>query len=225
MMINEKHRLIAFDLDGTLIDSADLVLAIINHQRLGLQKHQLKKYELYPWLSLGGLDLISNALDVPIEKCNDYLKLFRDQYKVIDTPKNSLFPGVVEVLKFLKKNNFLMALITNKPRDLVNKIFSETELGNFFDFSLAGDDLSTKKPNPQNIYHCCDYFNIKTREIVLIGDSSIDQKTAMNSSIDFIFFSGGYDDGVDFESIDYSFNSYEIFLNNLKQLKVKNELL
>ncbi len=224
-MINEKHRLIAFDLDGTLIDSADLVLAIINHQRLGLQKHQLKKYELYPWLSLGGLDLISNALDVPIEKCNDYLKLFRDQYKVIDTPKNSLFPGVVEVLKFLKKNNFLMALITNKPRDLVNKIFSETELGNFFDFSLAGDDLNTKKPNPQNIYHCCDYFNIKTREIVLIGDSSIDQKTAMNSSIDFIFFSGGYDDGVDFEFIDYSFNSYEIFLNNLKQLKVKNELL
>ena len=224
-MINEKHRLIAFDLDGTLIDSADLVLAIINHQRLGLQKHQLKKYELYPWLSLGGLDLISNALDVPIENCNDYLKLFRDQYKGIDTPKNSLFPGVVEVLKFFKKNNFLMALITNKPRDLVNKIFSETELGNFFDFSLAGDDLNTKKPNPYNIYHCCDYFNIKTREIVLIGDSLIDQKTAMNSSIDFIFFSGGYDDGVDLESIDCSFNSYEIFLNNLKQLKVKNELL
>jgi len=224
-MINEKHRLIAFDLDGTLIDSADVVLAIINHQRLGMQKQQLKKCDLYPWLSLGGLDLISKALDVPIESCNDYLKVFRDQYRVIDTPKNSLFPGAVEFLKFLKNNNYLMALITNKPRDLVNKIFSETELGNFFDFSLAGDDLSTKKPNPCNIYHCCNYFNIEAREMVLIGDSSIDQKTAMNSSIDFIFFNGGYNDGVDLESVDCSFNSYETFLNNLKGLKVKNELL
>ncbi len=224
-MINEKHSLIAFDLDGTLIDSADVVLTIINHQRLAMQKQQLKKYELYPWISLGGLDLISNALDISIDSCNDYLKAFRDQYRSINTPKNSLFPGAVELLKFLKNNNYLMVLITNKPRDLVNKIFSETELGNFFDFSLAGDDLSIKKPNPCIIHHCCDYFNVDTKEIVLIGDSSIDQKTAINSSIDFIFFSGGYDDGVDLQSIDCSFNSYEIFLNNLKQLKVKNELL
>ncbi len=224
-MINEKHRLIAFDLDGTLIDSADVVLSIINHQRLSMQKQQLKKFDLYPWLSLGGLDLISKALDVPLESCNYYLKMFRDQYKAIDTPKNSIFPGAVEFLKFLKNHNYFIALITNKPRDLVNKIFSETELGSFFDFSLAGDDLKTKKPNPCNIYNCCDYFNIEAREIVLIGDSSIDQKTALNSSIDFIFFNGGYDDGVDHNFIDCSFDSYEILLNNLKQLKVKNELL
>ena len=87
-MINKKHRLIAFDLDGTLIDSADLVLDIINNQRLSMRKKRLEKYELYPWLSLGGLDLISNALEVPLEKCSDYLKIFRDNYRSIHTPKN-----------------------------------------------------------------------------------------------------------------------------------------
>lgn len=224
-MINKKYRLIAFDLDGTLINSVDLVLDIINHQRSGMRKQRLKKYQLYPWLSLGGLDLISNALEVPLEKSSYYLETFRDKYMSIETPKNSLFPGVIEVLKFLKENNYLLAVITNKPRVLVNKIFFETELGNFFDFSLAGDELITKKPSPCIIYHCCDYFKIRNKEIVLIGDSSIDQKTAINSSIDFIFFSGGYDDGVDVDSIDFSFNNYEVFLNNLKHLKVINELL
>ena len=79
MIINSKN-LVIFDLDGTLIDSAELVLHILNLQRANMQKELLDKKKLIPWISLGGEDLISNALDVPKKDCKRYVNEFREIY-------------------------------------------------------------------------------------------------------------------------------------------------
>ena len=51
-----------------------------------------------------------------------------------------------------------MAICTNKPRKLAEKVLSETGLNLFFEFMNAGGDLQTKKPGKENAQVCMDYF-------------------------------------------------------------------
>ena len=210
MIINSKN-LVTFDLDGTLIDSAELVLHILNLQRANMQKELLDKKKLIPWISLGGEDLISNALDVSKKDCKRYLNEFREIYLNLKTPESLLFPGVVRFLDILVRNNIIITLCTNKPRRLVQNSLRDTSLKKYFDFFVAGDDLNSKKPDIQNLLKCMNYYGVSKEKTLFIGDSKIDQQLANKCEVDFWFFSSGYNDGVDLSLANFTFDSYLIF--------------
>ena len=207
MIINSKN-LVIFDLDGTLIDSAELVLHILNLQRANMQKELLDKKKLSPWISLGGEDLISNALDVPKKDCKRYVNEFREIYLNLKTPESLIFPGVVRFLDILIRNNKIITLCTNKPRKLVQKSLQDTSLKKYFDFFVAGDDLNSKKPDIKNLLKCMNYYGVSKEKTLFIGDSKIDQKLANKCEVEFWFFSSGYNDGVDLSLANFTFDSY-----------------
>jgi len=210
MIINSKN-LVTFDLDGTLIDSAELVLHILNLQRANMQKELLDKKKLIPWISLGGEDLISNALDVSKKDCKRYVNEFREIYLNLKTPESLIFPGVVRFLDILIRNNIIITLCTNKPRKLVQNSLQDTSLKKYFDFFVAGDDLNSKKPDSQNLLKCMNYYGVSKEKTLFIGDSKIDQKLANKCEVEFWFFSSGYNDGVDLSLANFTFDSYLIF--------------
>ena len=72
----------------------------------------------------------------------------------------------------------------------------------------AGGDLDTSKPNPNNLEVCLKYFSMSPKQAILIGDSTIDFELAKVCRVDFAFFSGGYDDGVDVSQVCYCFDSH-----------------
>ena len=193
-----KHsiNLIVYDLDGTLVDSADMVQKILNDIRLELGKPILNKSAFMPWISLGGEDLIRNALGIPEVDVNKYLQEFRLRYFSLPTPQESIYEGVLDCLDYLKQEDYYLAICTNKPRKLAEKVLNETGLSCFFKYLNAGGDLPTKKPHEQNIIQCLDHFGIENSQAVMVGDSSVDQEMAKNASVAFVHYQHGYDDGV-----------------------------
>jgi len=188
-------KLLVYDLDGTIVDSARTVLEIINILRLELKKPLLTKKKIIPFLSVGGEYLIQNALEIEKNKVRNYLDIFRHEYFKKQTNVNHLYPGIEETLKELVKE-YKISICTNKPRMLAKKILDETNLSKYIDYMCAGDDLLTQKPDKENLFNCVNYFSFEIKETILIGDSAVDQALANNCDLDFVHYSQGYDDGV-----------------------------
>jgi phosphoglycolate phosphatase-like HAD superfamily hydrolase len=190
-------QLIVYDLDGTIVDSAEIVLKILNKISKNLLKENLQLENLKQYLSLGGKELIRNSLKINNEQeITLYLNKFREEYYKTKTPKDKLFSGIMETLKILERKNILIALCTNKPRLLVEKTLKDLNLSNKFNYVCAGDDLTTKKPNPENLNICLRNLKVEHSNALMVGDSRVDQLLCKNTNVKFIHFEPGYDDGV-----------------------------
>lgn len=201
-------KAIVFDLDGTLVDSGRMVTAILNSIRSKLGKPELPLNEFLPWLSLGGEQLITHALEVSGSDVKIYLGYFRQQYFELQTPVDSLYAGVADVLSVMNAKDYLLSICTNKPRRLAQKVLIETGIMEYFSFICAGDDLPTRKPHQDNLKACMDCFGLAPYEGIVVGDSSVDQCMANKLGMPFYFHRNGYDDGVKLEDVNYTFESY-----------------
>lgn len=196
-------RLVIYDLDGTLIDSAGVVISILNQMKYELGGSPIDKDALIPWLSLGGESLITNALGVSNTEVSTYLEDFRARYLQIPTPKSAMYPGVYEALDSLEAAGVNLALCTNKPRKLAEKVLHETGLIDKFTFMSAGGDLPTQKPNPKNLEICLNYYDALPKDVLFVGDSSIDQTLCKSLGVPFVHYLPGYDDGVSGDVANY----------------------
>lgn len=217
-----KYKAIVFDLDGTLIDSALVLQIILNKMRgeLGLLPLPLEKYR--KWSSEGGIKLIANSMEINESdiRSAEYLLHFRDCYSLLPTLKSSVYAFSHDFLELAYRTNIRLGLCTNKPSKLSNKVLLETGLMGLFDGIVSGDTLSVKKPNPDPLLAVIGMLDVDKKDVLFVGDSSIDYQTSCSAGVDFLLFKSGYDE--EFEAVfeGVSFNSY---LDLIKLLKVANE--
>jgi phosphoglycolate phosphatase len=204
-------QLIVFDLDGTLVDSAATVSSILNEMRFELGKAPLPKALFEGWISLGAKVLISKSLEIYDAEIESSLADFRDRYANIKTSINNIYPSVLEALHHLKSSGVLLSLCTNKPRTLTEQVLQDTGLDNFFPFICAGGDFLAAKPHPDNLIACLNHYQISNLDTWFVGDSTVDQMTAKNVAVKFIFHRRGYDDGVEQSAAYASFDNFSFF--------------
>lgn len=208
---------VIYDLDGTLVNSASVVQSILNRRRTQLNQAPLEYKELVPWLSLGGEELIAAALGVGEDQVGAELHNFREEYAANPTPINSLYPGVPQVLDYLKRADVHLAVCTNKPRNLAHKVLCETQILDYFTYVGAGGDLPVKKPHPQTLKVCLDFLGANPAQTLYIGDSLIDQQLCQALDIPFVHFLEGYDDGVDTKQTYYKIRNHHEIVPLLQQ--------
>jgi phosphoglycolate phosphatase len=116
-----------------------------------------------------------------------------------------LIDGVGETLEMIKNGNKKIAFISTKPRKAMNSMLQRYSLHEFIDFSIAGDEVTKYKPDPEGIIKSLDYFKANKEEALFIGDSKHDLVAAQNASINFIGVLTGICTSEDweFESVPY----------------------
>lgn len=207
--MTSRRKLVVFDLDGTLVDSGPTVLKILNTMRAGFGLQDLNYNDLRPALSFGGREIVGRAFND--HSCNanfDYLRDFRERYAVQSLKDEELFPGVKDILSALRFAEIKLAICSNKPRRLVDKVLTAHEIIGYFNAIVSDGDGFKLKPSPEGLHHLMNYFGFGAEELIFVGDSRVDQIAANSAGIPFCFHSNGYDDGVIQSEVYGKFNNF-----------------
>lgn len=195
-------KLAIFDFDGTLFDSICDVVICFNKTLTLHNFPTLTRDEYIPCLGGDIDDIVSlvlgdNGTPQNIETVKEtYLDFYNSSKKELTVP----FPNSLEVLKKLQDKNILLAINSNRLNyslnEFVEKYFSEID---FLD--VEGHDYPhPSKPNPYGVKKIIEKANVDACEVVYIGDSATDIKTAQNAGIDCILVRWGYGSQEDFEN-------------------------
>lgn len=206
-------KVIIFDLDGTLIDSApDLILAV-NHMLKTLNRKTFSEEKIRSFIGNGTEVLVKRALsaNINIDKtlkedfCLDALEIFLDFYSQNLIVLTTLYPKVHLTLKVLKDAGYVLVIVTNKPYDFIEPILKALDIDGLFEFYLGGDSLAQKKPSPLPLLYVCQKLGVLAQECVMVGDSKNDILASKSAKMQSIGLSYGYNYGEDIGTFDPDF--------------------
>jgi len=212
-----KLKAILFDLDGTLVDSALSIGAVLNQMRLERNMSHLETQRYRDWVSLGANDLVAKSLEIAVGDVDPFLQDFRARYASKKTATEDLFPFVRESLNALKSLRISMAVCSNKPLHLCEKVLNDLDLAGYFSCVVGGSSVIRAKPSREPVDIALSMLGCSHGDSLLIGDSTLDQGASKNSGLPFIFFSGGYNDGVDLAQVTGTISSMNELIPLIKR--------
>jgi phosphoglycolate phosphatase len=196
-MVFPAPRLLVFDLDGTLIDSRVDLCNSVNAMLSHYGKDLLAEPTIASYIGDGASTLVRRALahahlvaDEPDPHDEAFIVeatgWFIDWYRVHKLDYTYIYPGVVESLSFLREKHPLlpMAVLTNKPVHPSRDICRHFKLDQYCYQIYGGNSFDTKKPDPEGLLTLIAEAErltstvISPAEVVMIGDSHVDVKTA-----------------------------------------------
>lgn len=200
-------KLIIFDLDGTLVDSApDLALAV-NSMLSACGMPAVSEAAVRQWVGNGALRLIKRALTGCMEGEPDSMLLeqarvdFFAAYAEHVCDRSRLYPGVAQVLPQLHAAGYLLACVTNKPAAFTLPLLQALHLDTTLHPVISGDTLSVRKPDPGPLLAVLQALSVTPAEALMVGDSISDYQAASACGMRVMLVRYGYHQGVDLQSL------------------------
>ena len=167
-----------FDLDGTLINTNELIVSSFLHTLNHYYPNQYKREDVYPFL---GPPLAETFEKINPERAEEMILRYRkfnvENHDLLVTE----FNGVYEVIRTLKENQFQLAIVSTKMRNLIIRGLKLTRLEPFFDTIVSLDDVNHAKPHPEPILKALERLGAKPEEAMMIGDNYHDIQGGKNA--------------------------------------------
>jgi phosphoglycolate phosphatase len=198
-----ETKVLLFDLDGTLIDSAPDLAAALNETMAKLGRESFDEERVRHWVGNGARTLVSRALSGSREVDPDLdgtllahaLEIFMEAYRSRLCERTRLYPGVAETLAQLGRKGYTMAVVTNKPGPFVAPILEKLGIAERFALILGGEDLPEKKPHPMPLLHAAETLKTPVSRCVMVGDSRNDILAAQRAGMPAVAVTYGYNYG------------------------------
>ena len=188
-------KLILFDLDGTLIDSAPDLHEAVNATLAEFGREPVTIETVRTMVGDGAQVLVERAFAIrlgpeydPAAAFERFLAIYQDRATVL----TRLYPGVAEALASFAEWGVAMALCTNKREALSRQIVDALGVGGHFSRVMGGDSLSSKKPDPLMLTTLADAYGVAPGETLMVGDSEVDAEAARAAGIPFVLMTYGY---------------------------------
>lgn len=176
----KDKQLVAFDLDGTLIDSVPDLAVAVQKTLAGEGLAQPQETHVRDWVGNGAPVLIERALRWALGKAPDTTlnarayDAFLAYYSQAPDHLTRLYPGALEVLRAVRAAGLRQVLITNKPERFIVPILQHFAMLEYFDLYLGGDSLAQKKPHPLPLLHAAKTYGVSPADCAMVGDSRHD---------------------------------------------------
>ena len=178
-------KAIIFDMDGLMIDSERVTFECYQER---LKDMNLTMDEEFYKTLLGkpikGIyqrfyDVYGN--DFPIENViQDVHQLMAERFETEGVPVKK---GLVELLHYLKDNNYKTIVAASSNRDRVDKILAQAKITEFFDDSICGDEVTKGKPNPEVFLKSCQKLGVNVDEAIVLEDSEAGIQASYDANI------------------------------------------
>jgi phosphoglycolate phosphatase len=172
-------KLVLFDLDGTLVDSAPDIAAALNAAlvELGQPAHPLD--EVTSYVGDGAAKLVERAAG-PVSEVDQQrlLERFKALYAANVCVHTRVYPGVVDTLEAFAARAIPLAIVTNKPGDMARDLVRALGIGRFFADVVGDGDGFPRKPSPEIALAVCARHAVAPADALLVGDGLPDVRLA-----------------------------------------------
>ena len=197
--LNERIRAVAFDLDGTLVDTMGDLVASVNLMLGMLGAPELSEARIRTLVGNGVETLVLRALNDSVGSAATHaarrsaaLALFRRLYGQQLYKRSKVYPGVIDTLRSLSEAGISLCCITNKDSAFAEPLLKLAGLSEFFSFTLCADRAEDRKPSPNMLLAACSRLGIAPAEMLFVGDSGMDIAAARIAGLPVIAVSYGY---------------------------------
>jgi len=182
-----------FDLDGTLIDSAPGITAILNGMLAdrGLEQ-TLSCAVVRPFVTAGGRSMVEGLLGDVWGEPEAALAEFRARYAQQATSIDDLYPGAQAAIADLRRRGVGLAVFSNKPQRLCEKVLSDVGLANEFSSIVGSGPGVPHKPDPAGLRLALSRVGGVPERACYVGDTALDQETARRCGVPFVMVAWGY---------------------------------
>jgi phosphoglycolate phosphatase len=186
----KKKELIIFDMDGTLIDSGNVITNTINHVRSHLGLDPIEKNLMLE--SMNNPDISSPEFFYGTKEfTHQQTALFTDYYDKHCITDIILYDGIKDMLESLEEH-FILTIATNASKSFAVKMIEHLEIDHHFDLVVGATCVKNSKPDPEMIIKTLNHFEVKNSKAILIGDSHKDKRAADAAQIDNILVNWGF---------------------------------
>lgn len=196
------------DLDGTLLDTvpdiADAVDAVLG----ALGRAPIGAAAVRDYVGQGVDVLLHRALGGGVDARADAdlharaRALFGAAYAASNGRHAQLYPGVREGLDALRALGLRLACVTNKPQAPTDALLAQFGFDAYFEFTLGGDALPQRKPQPEPLWHAAQRLGIAPSACLMLGDSANDATAARAAGMPVLLVDYGYTEGRPIGEID-----------------------
>jgi pyrophosphatase PpaX len=171
-----RYRTVLFDLDGTLVDSAAMILASFQHATRTVLRREIPEQELLA--AVGGPGLRAQMEALAPDRVEELIEVYSD-HNVGLHPGLQPCEGILELLETLKAEGRRLGVVTAKRRATLTLGFEVLpQLERFFDVTIAAEDTERHKPDPQPLLAALERLDEDPAGAAYVGDSPFDIQAA-----------------------------------------------
>jgi phosphoglycolate phosphatase len=193
-------KLLAVDLDGTLVDSAPDIAHCLGSALAAVGVEPPGESRTRRWIGDGLETLIARALGsgtVPDpnfarDRQRAALDVFLDCYRHNLFVRSRLYPDAAETLAALRRRGLKLCCITNKRLAFSEELLRQAKVRDHFELVLGGDSLAEKKPSPAPLLAAAETLAVAPAAAAIVGDSHQDLRAARAAGYSFIWAAYGY---------------------------------
>ena len=204
----DRIRAAAFDLDGTLVDTAPDLARAANAMLAELGCQPLEASCIVPMIGDGIERLVARVLvaagtgqEAPVRAA----AAFRAHYARHLFERSRIYAGVRDGLLALGTRGIALCVVTNKASTFTRPLLRAAGLLDMFQLVLCADRPEQRKPSPSLLLAACTGLEVRGDELLYVGDSKIDVAAARAAGCRVARVDYGYDGVAD--DADYSIGS------------------
>lgn len=217
------HKAIIFDLDG--------VIVLTNHLKAKAHSSAVKYfgghadeklYQLYlgfPHSLVREKFMQEGSLKTNPET---YTEKYREIYNSLLSDNIEIAQGVHKLIKQLKRENYLLAIVSSNTRAIVSKILNAINFSSYFDFFISSDDIKRDKPEPDGYLAAIKKLNVQINHIAVFEDSSAGISAAKMAGLKIVAVRHSLNKQQDFSNADCMIES---FIDTDKVIGIINMLI
>ena len=176
-----KYKYILFDLDGTLIDTNQLIIDSFKHT---YKTHLNKDIEEKEILQYFGEPLITTLRRYSPENAEELYETYINYNETVHDNSVSLCCNIKECLAQLKEMGCVLAVVTSKRSKMAYRGLELFDIAKYFSAVVSVDDTEEHKPHPAPVLKALEKLGATPEEAIMVGDSIFDIQCAHNAGVE-----------------------------------------
>ncbi|OED40323.1 hypothetical protein ACH42_16905 [Endozoicomonas sp. (ex Bugula neritina AB1)] len=167
---------IFFDLDGTLLNTAEDFVVTVNQMLDDYKQQPMPAEHIRRNVSAGSRTLMKMAFSLTDgemleQRRNEFLSLYNQHIQDQERSSSAqLYPGIKELISAIEERDIIWGVITNKPRAYAEKLLEQQDLLKRTATLLCPDDANLPKPHPESLLRACQQTRCAPEKSIYIGD-------------------------------------------------------